>query len=665
MSLNQPSVVSFRSDINGLRAYAVIAVLLFHFQVPGLGAGFLGVDIFFVISGFLMTSIIVRGLEKGNFSIWNFYMARVRRIVPALIFLIAILLVFGWFLLPTPEYKSLGSQSFYSSAFISNIYFWRSSGYFDAAAHEKWLLHTWTLGVEAQFYVLLPVFLIVLWKIKPQAKTLFQGLVFAFFASLALSLIASNFKPIAAFYLLPTRGWEFIAGGLVFFAGREIKGIEKFSKAFLWLGFSLWLVAFFLVDSSFSWPSGWALLPVLGTSLIILAQQPKSTLTAQPIAQWLGDRSYSLYLWHWPIFVALYFSGLHTDWFWTFAGLMLSLILGDLSYRLIETPTRVYFSHASRSKEIITIGAAVMLVAISAISIRFFNFDNRLLSPKIEIAASEENNNNPFQKDCYAISNKTNIPVDCKFSNASVGVYLVGDSHADSVFTALGVTSEKYSKTTLYWSMSGCSTLKGAKSNSFDGKSGCYDFNNLVFEKLKSNNDSIPLVIVNRLTRSLINGNEEPQEVQGLSRIYFHDEIKYGLDSTLQKQFRDSLVKTSCMLASDRLVYLVRPIPEMGVNVPKTLSRNFIFGRGEGDIKITLKEYHDRHDFIWQAQDLAAEQCNIKILNPLPFLCDEFYCYGSKEDRPLYYDDDHLSEYGNKLLIPMFEQVFIDQKLKQ
>lgn len=251
MNPSTPSALSFRNDINGLRAYAVIAVLLFHFQIPGLNAGFLGVDIFFVISGFLMTSIIVRGLEKGSFSIWKFYMARVRRIVPALMVLIATLLVLGWFFLPTPDYKALGSQSAYSSAFISNIYFWHSSGYFDAAAHEKWLLHTWTLGVEAQFYVLLPLFLIVLWKIKPQAKTLLWGLIFAFLASLALSVVVSTWKPTAAFYLLPTRGWEFIAGGLVFFAGRELKTLERFSKELLWLGFSFWLVAFILIDSSF------------------------------------------------------------------------------------------------------------------------------------------------------------------------------------------------------------------------------------------------------------------------------------------------------------------------------------------------------------------------------------------------------------------------------
>ncbi len=651
----------FRTDINGLRAYAVMAVLLFHFQIPGLSAGFIGVDIFFVISGFLMTGIIVKGLENNNFSVWKFYMARVRRIVPALMVLIAILLILGWFFLPTPDYQALGSQSAYASAFISNIYFWRSSGYFDAAAHEKWLLHTWTLGVEAQFYLLLPLFLMLVWKIKPAAKTLLWGLLFAFFASLTLSIVASSWTPVAAFYLLPTRGWEFIAGGLVFFAGRDIKALENYSKALLWSGFALLLLTFVLIDSSYTWPSAWALLPVLATALIMLAQRSQSILTAHPIAQWLGDRSYSLYLWHWPIMVALYFAGLDANWLWISAGLALSLLLGDLSYRLIETPTRLYFSKASASKEILGIGALVMLVGVSAVSARLFVFEGRL-APEVELAANEAKNTNPHQKECYEVSSKTNVPMDCTFSHLPIGVYLVGDSHANSVFTALGTTSNKHNKTAIYWSKAGCPTLKGAKFNSFEGQTGCYDFNNSVFKKLQEAEDSMPLVIMNRLTRALINGNEEPEELQGMSRIYFDKEIKSGFHPVLQKQFRDALIHTSCMLAEKRPVYLVRPTPEIGIDIPKTLARNIIFDRNNEDIKITLEEYHERHAFVWQAQDLAAEQCGVKILNPLPYLCDDQYCYGSKNGRPLYYDDDHLSEYGNKFLVPMFEQVFTDQQ---
>lgn len=653
--------VSFRNDINGLRAYAVIAVLLFHFQIPFFSAGFIGVDMFFVISGFLMTAIIVRGLEKGNFSIWKFYMARVRRIVPALMFLITVLLFLGWFFLPTPDYKALGSQSVYSSAFISNIYFWRSSGYFDALSHDKWLLHTWTLGVEAQFYVLLPILLIVLWKIRPQAKILLLGLIFSFFVSFFLSVVASSWKPEAAFYLLPTRGWEFIVGGLVFFAGRELKWLGRLSKAFLWAGFSLLLLSFILIDSNLSWPSGWALLPVMATAFIMLAQQSSSALTAHPVAQWLGDRSYSLYLWHWPIVVLLYFSGLHTDWFWIAGGLIFSLFLGDLSYRFIETPTRIYFLKTSIPKQILAIGAVVMLVGVSAASVRLFSFEGRI-SQEVDNVLSESTNKNPFADNCFSISSETNIPVDCKFDNSPLGVYLIGDSHANSVFTGLGNAAQKAGKTALYWARSGCPTLKGAKFNSFLGITGCYAFNNEIFDRLNSTDNSLPVIIVNRVTEAIIGGNEYPILKQGRPKIYFTSEIKDGYDPVFIDQFHKSLIETSCMLAENRSVYLVRPIPDFGIDIPKTLSRNIVFGRGNEDIKITLDEYHLRHDFVWKAQDLAAEQCGVKILNPLPYLCDDKYCYGSKNGRPLYSDDDHLSEYGNKFLIPMFEQVFSDQK---
>ena len=653
------SAVSFRNDINGLRAYAVIAVLLFHFQIPWLSAGFLGVDIFFVISGFLMTTIIVRGLEKGNFSIWKFYMARIRRIVPALMFLIAVLLALGWFILPTPDYKALGLESVSSSAFISNIYFWLTSGYFDASAHDKWLLHTWTLGVEAQFYVLLPVFLTILWRIKPQAKTLLWGLIFAFFASFVLSVVASSSKPAAAFYLLPTRGWEFIAGGLVFFAGRELKWLERFSKTFLWAGFSLLLLSFILIDSNFSWPSGWALLPVMATAFIMLAQQSTSVLTAHPIAQWLGDRSYSLYLWHWPIVVALHFSSLHTDWFWISGGLILSFLLGDLSYRLIETPTRVYFSKASIGKEVLAIGTTVALVGISAVSVQLLVFDGRI-SEKIETIAKEANNTYSDQNKCINISTKTNKPIDCKFNNLELGVISTGDSHASAVFTALGVAAEKSGFNAMHWAKNGCPTLKGAE---FQNRAlGCYAFNEEAFLRLNSEFKHLPVVLVSRLTRALIGGNEDDISAQGVPHVYFKEQINDGFSQAYQSQFEASLVETSCMLAKDRAVYLVRPIPEMGIHVPKTLSRNMIFGRDSSDIRITLNEYHQRHDFVWKAQDLASEQCGVKILNPLLYLCDEQYCYSSKEGRPLYLDDNHMSEYGNKLLVPMFEQVFFDQK---
>lgn len=158
---------NFRADINGLRAWAVAAVIFYHFGIPGFSGGFVGVDVFFVISGFLMTGIVVKGLERGNFSLMGFYMARGRRIVPALVAVCAVLLAMGWWVLLPPDYKMLGSHAVYSLAFLSNVEFWQEAGYFDVASHEKWLLHTWSLSVEWQFYLILPVVLWVVWRLKP------------------------------------------------------------------------------------------------------------------------------------------------------------------------------------------------------------------------------------------------------------------------------------------------------------------------------------------------------------------------------------------------------------------------------------------------------------------------------------------------------------------
>lgn len=645
--------ISYRLDINGLRAYAVMAVLLFHFKLPGFSAGFIGVDIFFVISGFLMTAIIVKGLEQNNFSTGLFYMARVRRIVPALLALIAVLLLLGWFFLPTPDYQALGSQSAYSIAFISNLHFWRSAGYFDAAAHEKWLLHTWTLGVEAQFYLLLPIYLLALWKLRAKVSTLFWGLGFAFLASLALSVVASSWKPVAAFYLLPTRGWEFVGGGLVFLLGREYPGLQRYSKAMFAVGFALWLVAMLVIDSQLAWPSAWALLPVLGTMLIILAQHSGSVLTDHPVAQWLGDRSYSLYLWHWPFMVALYFAGLQDDWLWIAAGLALSFVFGHLSYRWIETPTRIGLTASSLSKQIITLGLAGMLVGITAVSARLFVFEGRL-APEIEIAAAESNNKDPRASECAPTAEKGSPS--CIYGEGDVSAILMGDSHAMSSITSLAAAA-KTRKSALFLGKSGCATVKGMKRTTND----CYDYNNwLLADKLLELQElTVPVVMVSR-TSVYVHGHNEDEEPKPIA--YFDEPFTELANKKYLASFKQAYVETACLIKETHPVYLVRPIPEMGVHVPNTLVRNMQFRRNKDDIKITLEEYHERHAFVWQAQDRAAEECGVKILNPLPYLCDDQYCYGSRDGRPLYYDDDHLSEYGNKFLVPMFEQVFRDQQ---
>ncbi|MCT7942959.1 acyltransferase family protein [Shewanella holmiensis] len=205
--------VNFRNDINGLRAIAVLAVVIFHFKPDLVPGGFAGVDVFFVISGYLMTRIIFKGLENDTFNLIKFYIDRANRIIPALAFLCLIVLVFGWYNLSPIDYKSLGKHVTSSVSFVSNMIYWRESGYFDSESHSKWLLHTWSLSVEWQFYIIYPLILITIKRLFSinTCKTIITLVTLVGFVT---SVFITLKWPDSAYYLLPTRAWEMLAGAL-------------------------------------------------------------------------------------------------------------------------------------------------------------------------------------------------------------------------------------------------------------------------------------------------------------------------------------------------------------------------------------------------------------------------------------------------------------------
>lgn len=299
--------MDFRKDINGLRAWAVLAVVLFHFNVTEFSGGFVGVDIFFVISGFLMTSIIVNSLEQHRFSFWGFMRARIRRIFPALFVLCVVVLLFGWFVLEGTAYRMLVRHVGSSLLFMSNFKYWREAGYFDDASHDKLLLHTWSLSVEWQFYMLLPLIFMLVWKIFRQRQAIVVAVIALFTTSLALSLWLTPQDPSASFYLLHTRAWEMLAGGLVFFFCSRWSLSAGLRRAVGYTGFALIICSIFGLTPNLLWPGYWAILPVLGTALVIWANT-SNVLADNPISQWLGSNSYSIYLWHWPLAAILNFS---------------------------------------------------------------------------------------------------------------------------------------------------------------------------------------------------------------------------------------------------------------------------------------------------------------------------------------------------------------------
>lgn len=322
--------MNFRYDINGLRAIAVIAVVLFHFNPVWVPGGFAGVDVFFVISGFLMTSLIFRGLENNDFNLFKFYVARANRIIPALAVLCLVLMVFGWFYLFPFDYRALGKHVASSMGFISNVIYWRESGYFDAASHDKWLLHTWSLSVEWQFYILYPIVLVALKKFL-SLENLKRLIVIGTILGFVFSVIATIKWPNSAYYLIPTRAWEMMMGGVAFLYPWSLSKSKK--KAVEFTGLALIIGSYVFISSDILWPGHFALLPVLGAYLMIVSNQQSSFITNNILFQCLGKWSYSIYLWHWPIVVFGHYFDVQM---WALYGLPLSIVLGFISFKLVE-----------------------------------------------------------------------------------------------------------------------------------------------------------------------------------------------------------------------------------------------------------------------------------------------------------------------------------------
>lgn len=364
--------MDYRREIDGLRALAVLPVILFHAGFETFSGGFVGVDVFFVISGYLITTIILAELEQGKFSIVNFYERRARRILPALFLVMLVCIPFAWFWLLPSDMKDFSQSLVAVSFFASNILFWRESGYFDTAAELKPLLHTWSLAVEEQYYVLFPLFLMLFWRLGKRWILVMLGLVFI--TSLAVAEWAAYAKPAAAFYLLPTRGWELLVGAFAAFYLSKASH-KEFGKAVGevggWLGVTLILYAVFFYSKATPFPGLYALVPTLGTVLVILFATQQTT-----VGKFVGNNSfvgvglisYSAYLWHQPIFAfarTYTFGQLSIEI--TASLIFFSFFLALLSFRYVETPFRSKGKVGRHSVFLLSILGAVFFISVGAI----------------------------------------------------------------------------------------------------------------------------------------------------------------------------------------------------------------------------------------------------------------------------------------------------------
>ena len=341
--------MKYRPEIDGLRAISVISVILFHARCQYFRGGFVGVDVFFVISGYLITTIILTEKDQGTFSLLNFYERRIRRIFPALFLVTFASLIFAWFWLPTWDMKDFSHSLIAVSIFASNIFFWRETGYWETDSELKPLLHTWSLAIEEQYYLLFPLFLLLMWRFRK--RWIFTGLILVAIASLGISQWEAFHHPSANFFILPTRAWELVIGAIL--AVFILYGKSKFTALFdrrpvceslnviglLLIGYSI-----YTFNQATPFPSVYALIPTIGAGLIILfcsSETLVGQLLGTRILVGIGLISYSLYLWHQPVFAFARHRSLSEPNNLLLLGLTVLLVpLAYLSWRYVEQPFR-------------------------------------------------------------------------------------------------------------------------------------------------------------------------------------------------------------------------------------------------------------------------------------------------------------------------------------
>ena len=427
--------MKYRAEIDGLRALAVVPVILFHAGFELFSGGFVGVDVFFVISGYLITTILIEDLENQRFSLVNFYERRARRILPALFFVMFVCIPFAWMWMLPSQMKDFSQSLVAVSLFASNILFWKESGYFDAAAEEKPLLHTWSLAVEEQYYVLFPIFLFLAWRYGK--NRLFWMIVAMAAFSLLLSEWGWRNKATANFYLAPTRAWELFAGSIAAFIVQK-NGVRKNNFLAL-LGLAAITFSIFAYDESTPFPSVYALVPVLGVVLLILYAD-KETLVAKLLSTkmfvGIGLISYSAYLWHQPLlaFARIKSQNEFNELSITLMPILLiaSLLLAYLSWKYVETPFRNK-TNISRNNILILSALGIFLFStFGFIGHKENGFWNRLENYQQEILQWEYYPREIAYRegDCYLRpeQNYTQFKSECTIVKSNTLIW--GDSHS-------------------------------------------------------------------------------------------------------------------------------------------------------------------------------------------------------------------------------------------
>lgn len=625
----------YRPDIDGLRAIAVLSVVGFHAFPSWVKGGFVGVDIFFVISGYLISTIIFGNLERGSFSYAEFYSRRIKRIFPALILVLVSSFIFGWYVLLATEYKQLGKHLASGAGFVSNFALWFESSYFDSDAKMKPLLHLWSLGIEEQFYIVWPLLLGFVWKHKWNFLTL--TLLIAV-ASFAVNIFTVSDYPVGAFYSPLSRFWELMVGGiLAYLVLHKPQHLPQMRGQSI-VGLILITLGIFLVSDNSMFPGWWALLPTIGAFLIISAG-PDAWLNQHLLGSrflvWIGLISYPLYLWHWPLLsFARIVEGQATSSEIRIALVFVSVALAWLTYRFIERPIRNCKQKTNRT---LTIALSLVMALIcfagfnayerdgltfrkanqSAISGGYYDWESGYRYKQCFLDAGEgHSNSSAFAVYCSGVTKGT-IPKPI--------VLIWGDSHAASLYRGLYNQKGSFSFDLAQYNASGCPPIVDFF---VDGRKGCKEINQYVLQKIE---ELHPETVILSAYWSLYNGTEKMNQLD-------YDKLK----STIQ------LLRSSGISH----VVLVGHLPFFETRQPDVGVREFVANK----VNRTYRNYNYLSSQANEKIRAFAQENGVGFISPIDLLCNDVGCLiSTSKDKlvPLAWDNAHLTEAGSTLLIEL------------
>ncbi|MCB0272754.1 MAG: acyltransferase [Bdellovibrionales bacterium] len=681
--------LSYRTEIDGLRALSILGVLFFHLNKNLLPGGFVGVDVFFVISGYLITSGIEKNIQNHTFSFAHFYIRRIRRIFPALFACVIFTLILGAWVLMPEEFSYLAQASQYTSLQISNFFFFKQLNYFQEGYNTSSLLHTWSLGIEEQFYLLWPLLLFVLYRTcKPSLK--FYVLLVILLTSFGASIWVTKDAPRAAFYLLPMRLWELMMGGLLVFP--KISTLRARLSPVLLDLVNLLGVGFILVSFFFITPEGFpgykAAIPCLGACFVIFANTQATTRSAkilmlQPLP-FLGKISYSLYLLHWPIII-FYRIGFLRENLAPFEYVLLSavcILFAHASWRWIENPFRkhqslqdenlflVSFQQKQKNKTssfaIHTVFVWALAVSLCLVAVAHQIKSNNGWSWRLTFEPKEDelryvknsycrfsDENDPFEKKRKCITGKKDAPV-------TVGLF--GDSHAGHYFEATKMWADQHQQSMFFAFANRCPAVLGdlfVIDRTIENKEkAAQDFlqNNIDQEELscRTYRERILQEIKQDQLQYIFLASRVDYFGATDASVFVIDQDNFDLTlETSQKVYMEHFEQTVKKLSTlGKHVIILGQVPFFDRNAMNyfrlpvyRLTRGFI------EKEVALDPIEERlSPYISFYQNLTNKYPNVSFFNPIDVLCKDKTCQYRTHNKSLYQNGDHLNIYGSKFV---------------